>query len=130
MTESKNIKSSIIPKIASGFCGGISRTCSICGAVSGGILAINIFYGRSSPEESIDPCFNAVRKFIASFEKEFGTTSCQQLINCDLGTEEGQAYFKNYRMIDKCYKITGKAAELAVSIIDEYTENIKKVLEI
>ncbi|MCK5542667.1 MAG: C_GCAxxG_C_C family protein [Desulfobacterales bacterium] len=54
MPESKNIQSELISKIATGFCGGISRTCCcICGAQSGAIMAINLFYGRSLPDEPV-----------------------------------------------------------------------------
>ncbi|MCP3900744.1 MAG: C_GCAxxG_C_C family protein, partial [Desulfobacteraceae bacterium] len=89
MAESKNIKSDLIPKIATGFCGGISRTCDICGAVSGAIMALSLFYGRSNSDESIETCFAAVKKLTDMFENKFSSTNCKQLIDCDLGTEEG-----------------------------------------
>ena len=37
ISESMGQKSDLIPKIATGLCGGVSRTCGICGAVSGGV---------------------------------------------------------------------------------------------
>jgi hypothetical protein len=42
VAESKNIQSDFIPKIATGLCAGISRTCGTCGAVTGAIMAINL----------------------------------------------------------------------------------------
>ena len=54
MSESKGIKSKLIPKIATGFCGGVSHTDGICGAISGGILAINMMCGRSNTKDLID----------------------------------------------------------------------------
>ena len=37
--ESKGIQSVLIPRIASGFCGGVANTNGMCGTVAGGILA-------------------------------------------------------------------------------------------
>ena len=118
MAESKNIQSDLIPKIASGFCGGIARKGQICGAVSGGILAINIFSGRNKPDESIEPCFEAVNRLINLFEKKFKTIYCYDLIGCDLGTKAGQKYFKKNKIIEQCYKYTQEATALALSEIN------------
>ncbi|GBD95663.1 MAG TPA: C_GCAxxG_C_C family protein [Nitrospirae bacterium] len=52
IAESQGIQSDLIPKIATGFCSGISRTCGMCGALSGAIMSLNLLYGRSSPEEN------------------------------------------------------------------------------
>jgi C_GCAxxG_C_C family probable redox protein len=38
IAESQGIQSDLIPKIATGFCSGIARTGSICGAVCGAIM--------------------------------------------------------------------------------------------
>jgi C_GCAxxG_C_C family probable redox protein len=46
VAEWRGAKSDLIPKIATGLCGGIARTGGICGAVSGGVLAINMATGR------------------------------------------------------------------------------------
>jgi len=90
VTGSRNIQSEIIPKISTGFCGGITRTCGICGAVSGAIMAISLFYGRSSPSEPIDESYIPVKKMIEMLEDRFGTTNCKQLIGIDLSNEEGR----------------------------------------
>ena len=52
IAESQGIKSDLIPKIATGLCGGIARTGGICGAVSGGVLGINLVPGRSQASQS------------------------------------------------------------------------------
>ncbi len=118
MAESKNIQSDLIPKIASGFCGGVARKGLMCGAVSGGILAINIFSGRNKPDESIEPCFEAVNRFIKLFEERFKTIYCHDLIDCDLGTKAGQKYFKKNNIIELCYKYTQEASALVLSEIN------------
>ncbi len=119
MTESKNIQSELIPKIATGFCSGIARTCGICGAVSGAIMAINLFYGRSSPDAMSETSYTTVRKLINMFENEFGSTNCKQLIGCDLGTKEGQNVFKADNLSEQCRNYTEEATRMAMSIIEE-----------
>jgi len=110
----------MIPKIATGLCGGISRTCGMCGAVSGSILALNLFYGRNKPSESADPSYAAVRKFLGIFEEKFGSTNCRDLIGCDLGTEEGyNTFISSENLIEQCRKYTEEATGIAMSIIEE-----------
>jgi len=119
VTESKNIKSELIPKIASGFCGGIARKGGICGAVSGAVMAISIFYRRGLPDEPIDKSYVPVKKIIEIFENKFGSTNCRELTGCDLGIEEGRKRYFAANMLERCRGCTGEATRLATSIIEE-----------
>lgn len=119
MAESKNIKSELIPKIATGFCGGISRTCGICGAVSGSIMAINLFTGRSKPGEAVTDNYTAVQKMIGRFEEKFGSTNCKELTGCDLGTKEGMESFMTNKVMEKCKNYTEEATRMAMTIIED-----------
>jgi C_GCAxxG_C_C family probable redox protein len=118
VAESKNIQSDLIPKIATGFCAGISRTRGTCGAVAGAVMAINMFYGRSNPSVPLDQSYPPVQKFIHLFEEKFGSTNCLQLIDCDLGTEEGRKKFLDANIITTCKNLTSEATRMALSIID------------
>ena len=120
MAESKKVHSDIIPKIATGFCGGISRTCGICGAVSGAIMALNIFYGRNIANEPTDENYSAVRKFLGDFEKRFGSSNCKELTGCDLGTEEGHnTFISSQKLIEQCKEYVEEATRMAMVIIEE-----------
>jgi C_GCAxxG_C_C family probable redox protein len=118
VAESKNVQSELIPKIASGFCGGIARTSGICGAVSGAIMAISIFYGRGLPDEPIDKSYTPIKKLIEVFENKFGSTNCRQLTGCDLGTEEGRKRYFAANMLERCRGYTEEATRMAMSIIE------------
>ncbi len=126
VAESKGIQSDLIPKIATGFCSGVSRTCGICGAVSGAILVLNLFYGRSMPGESIETCYTTVQKLTDMFKIKFGSTNCKQLIGCDLGTEEGQETFKSNNLIEQCRNYTEEATRMVMLIIEETSQNNQK----
>ena len=120
MAESKKVQSDIIPKIATGFCGGISRTCGMCGAVSGAIMALNIFYGRNIANEPTDENYSAVRKFLGDFEKRFGSSNCKELTGCDLGTEEGHnTFISSQKLIEQCKEYVEEATRMAMVIIEE-----------
>jgi C_GCAxxG_C_C family probable redox protein len=118
VAESKNVQSELIPKIATGFCGGVARTSGICGAVSGAVMAISIFYGRDLPDEPIDNSYIPVRKLIDIFKNKFGSTNCRYLTGCDLGTEEGRKKYLATNMLARCRGYTEEAARMAMSIIE------------
>lgn len=117
VAESEGIRSDLIPKIATGFCGGVSRTCGMCGAVSGGIMAIGLFAGRSAPTETVAGSYTMVRKLVEEFGSKFGSTNCKELTGCDLGTEEGQKHFKENNIRQQCRGYTEEATRISLSLI-------------
>lgn len=119
VAEYQGIQSPLIPRIATGFCGGMSLTSGLCGALSGGILALNLLYGRTSNEETRDKNYTVVAQFIRAFEERFGSARCSDLLGCDLSTKEGYRFFKNENLIEKvCAKVTGEATGLVVELIE------------
>lgn len=119
LAEAQETKSDLIPKIATGLCSGMGRTCGTCGALSGGILGIGLALGRSRADEPVDPAYQAVRRLIAEFETEFGARDCHLLLGCDLGTPEGQTVFREKGLREQCARYTGRAAEMAARIVEE-----------
>jgi C_GCAxxG_C_C family probable redox protein len=123
VAESEGIQSDFIPKIATGFCGGVSRTCGMCGAVSGGIMAIGLLSGRSAPTESVADSYGMVRKLVEDFGSQFGSTNCKELTGCDLGTDEGQKYFKENSIKQRCRIFTEQATRIALSLIKQKVQS-------
>src|SRR5512140_1205496 len=119
IAESQGIHSDLIPKIATGFCSGISRTGGLCGAVSGAIMGLNLVAGRNSPAESLEPCYALTQKLISRFESQHGSVNCRQLIGCDLATEAGQRYFMENQLMESCLQYAADATSLALALIDE-----------
>ena len=119
IAEEMDIKSELVPCIASGFCSGMARTNNMCGALTGGILALNLASGRKNAAESLDNNYAAVQKLIAEFENEFGSSNCRELLGCDLSTEDGRETFANDELRKDCANYVGKAAEITRSIIDD-----------
>jgi len=122
VAQNKGIESNFIPNIATGFCGGISRTCGMCGAVSGAIMAIGLYTGTRAPEDSREITYSLVRKLLNLFESKFGSTNCGQLTGCDLGTEEGQNHFRTNNLLERCKLYTEEATRMAMSLLENKPE--------
>jgi C_GCAxxG_C_C family probable redox protein len=119
IAESQGIQSDLIPRIATGFCSGISRTGGICGAVSGAIMGINLLAGRNSPAESLEVSYDLTNQLINCFERQYGSVNCRQLIGCDLATETGQRYFMENHLMESCLQYAQGATSMAISLIAE-----------
>jgi len=119
IAESRGIHSDLIPRIATGLCAGIARTGGICGAVSGGVLAISLITGRSSATASRDENHWLARAFLNECETKFGSTNCERLMGCRLDTPEGQRYFKEHNLREKCADFTCEAARIAARLLEE-----------
>jgi C_GCAxxG_C_C family probable redox protein len=119
VAESEGIQSDLIPKIATGFCGGFSRTCGTCGAVNGGVMAIGLCSGRTSPTDSVIPTYSMTQKLLEEFRARFGSINCKELTGCDLGSEEGQEFFKTNNVKQKCRVYTQEATRIALTLIKD-----------
>jgi len=89
MAEAYGIKNALIPKLATGFCGGVARTSGMCGALAGGIMAMGLLSGRCKPADSKDLCYSLTHRFVETFRVQFGSTQCTDLLGCDISTPEG-----------------------------------------
>jgi Putative redox-active protein (C_GCAxxG_C_C) len=82
-------------------------------------MAISLLTGRSAPTESVLPAYATVKRLLKTFEDRFGSTNCRDLTGCDLGTDEGQNYFKANNLRERCREYTEEATKIAMSLIEE-----------
>ncbi len=78
-------------KLACGFGGGIGRTAGTCGAVTGAVMVLGLVY--CEPDQ-LAPATKArvyalVQGFIREFTERHRTTSCRELLECDIDTAGG-----------------------------------------
>ena len=109
----------IVPRIATGFGGGISRNGDICGALTGGVMAISLALGRDKPEQDREPCYPAADRFYNDFRTRFGSCKCRELTNANLKTPEGAMTYKMEAHAEVCTPIVAWAARRAYDIIKE-----------
>lgn len=111
---------SLIPRLATGFGGGVGRKGSLCGAFTASIMAIGMKMGRTDPKdrETVLKVYDTCQKFWDRFEKEFGSRDCYDLIGVHLDDPEGQKRWAASGGREKCTEIVRKTAE----ILCEYVE--------
>lgn len=119
LAEARGRGHELPPGLATGFCSGMARTAGPCGALSGAIMALGLESGRSGPAQSVEHNYSQVQRLIGRFEERFGSSNCGDLLNCHLGTDAGQARFREQRLGTRCREFTLAAAALAASIIAE-----------
>ena len=119
VAEKHNIQSDIIPGIATGFCGGMSRTAGLCGALVGGVMALGILYGRKSSEDSPKKIYALSERLVRDFEKHLGSRNCSDILGCDISTQEGESEFKAKNLMKTvCLDATVKAADLVMRVLE------------
>ncbi len=85
LSEHWESKNELIPKIATGFGGGIGLCGSVCGALTGGVMAIGIKYGANQPSaEERRKCYDLSQQLYRKFEQKHGSTLCRKLVDYDL----------------------------------------------
>lgn len=110
------IESPLIPAIATGFCSGLARTSGMCGALAGGVLGLNLVYGRDRELESVEQNYAVVQRLVSAFAEACGSTRCSELLGCDLGTPEGQRSFGENGLHARCREFSATATRIAVAL--------------
>lgn len=108
-------------KIACGFGGGMGRLQATCGAVTGAYMAISIKHGKSfgdKGDEKKEKTYSLVKTFDAEFKKIFSTTSCRELLQCDLNTQEGKQFAAEHELTQKvCERCVGEAVKIVERVL-------------
>ncbi len=115
---------------------GIALTGETCGAISGGMTALALYFGK---DDLLDFAANAwiygqCRKFIQRFEQVLGTTKCREIHqNVIFGRyydtadiNEGYPAFIRDKGFEKCGLPPGIGARIAAGIIIEDLEKKKR----
>ena len=110
----------LIPRLATGFGGGIGRKGSLCGAFTGSVMAIGMKMGRTDPKdkEIIAKVYGKCQEFWDQFEKEFGSNLCYNLTGFHLDNEEERQKWLASGGIVKCAKIVEKTASMLCDFLN------------
>jgi C_GCAxxG_C_C family probable redox protein len=109
-------------KISCGFGGGMARLQNTCGAVTGAIMVLGLEYGMSRKEDGHlkEKTYGLVQEFTKEFEKRNKTTSCRELLGCDLRTEAGQEVFKKNKLHRNiCLKCVKDSVEILENLLSD-----------
>ncbi|MEE4261239.1 MAG: C-GCAxxG-C-C family protein [Desulfobacteraceae bacterium] len=106
---------------------GFGMTGGICGAVTGSLIALGLFFGSDDPEdyEGTGRTMTAARDFIARFKEELGTIMCPELQEDVVfgrymdprASQENFAAFQKAQGYEKCALLPGVGARLAAEVM-------------
>ena len=104
----------MIPKLATGFGGGIGRKGSLCGAFTGSIMAIGMKMGRVDPKdrEAMSKVYEKCQQLWDQFEKEFGSNICYNIVGLHLDNEVERQKWSTSGGREKCAEIVEKTARM------------------
>jgi len=109
-------------KVATGLGAGMARRGEVCGAVTGGILALGLKYGRGRQQDrsATEQTYQKTLELMAQFEKRKGSCLCRVLLDgCDLRTPEGQRHFKEHDLLHKtCVGCVQTAVEVVAELLE------------
>jgi len=115
LAEHQGIESELVPRIATPFGGGIARSASICGCVTGAIMGIGLKHGRMETTDDRLKAYTMATAFMNAFEKRFGSIICHDLISCDFRTPEGQKRFEKLHE-SRCTNFVKGAVEIMLEM--------------
>ncbi len=108
---------------------GFGMTGWICGAVTGGLIGLGLYFGSEDMRdyEGNSRTMGAARIFIPRFEEEVGSILCPRIQEDAIfgrymdprGSEENFEAFKKAKGFEKCSLLPGIGARIAASIIIE-----------
>ena len=82
------------PRIATAFGGGICGRQGLCGALTGGLMAIGMKLGRQKPGDDKAPANQAGKALLSWAEGEHATLECRALTGTDFTNPEENARFR------------------------------------
>ncbi len=113
-------------KLATGLGGGMGGRGEVCGAVTGGILALDLKYGRGSQAEKpvAQQAYDKTNELMAAFERAHGSCLCRVLLDgCDLRSPEGMQRFRSEDLLRKvCARCVRTAAEQVARMLEPKTD--------
>lgn len=99
-----------VVRMASGFPIGIGGAGCTCGAVTGGVIAIGMVFGREKPgDPSVDRCLAFARELHTFFANRHGCLCCRTLTH--------SLKLKSPEHLAQCVPFTGEVAEETARII-------------
>jgi C_GCAxxG_C_C family probable redox protein len=98
-------------KMATPFGGGIGRSEDICGALTGGVLALGASLGRTAPDDDKTRCYDAAGALHKMFEEKFGASSCRTLNMSDFTSPQHRT---------RCGRFVEEAANLTLEVLRQH----------
>lgn len=123
-TEELGMDTTQAHRLATGLGAGLGRRQHLCGAITGGAMALGAALGNDTGANlaAKERTYEAVRAYIDRMETEFGSLECRTLLGVDLNTPEGKAELKERSLsASVCDKLIARCAEEVDRILKSRT---------
>lgn len=118
--ESLGLDRSTALKIASGFGAGMARRQEVCGAVTGGLMALGWVHGFDHEKSGgRDKIYQLSQSFMDEFEKNHGSLVCRDLLKVDLSTPQGHEAMKTDLRERVCLPCVQGAAQILAKYLSK-----------
>ncbi len=98
----------VSPRVATAFGGGIGRSkLGMCGALSGGLMALGILRGRDDASQPWDESAELAEGLFLRFKGDYGCTRCPAVLE-NLGPQD---------RMDKCIRLAGRTAGMVADAL-------------
>jgi len=108
--------------ISCGFGGGMGRLQEKCGAVTGAFMVLGL-YNSKKYQDNISRKNNfyaMIQQFDQKFKSIYQTTSCRELLQCDLRSEGGHTFVVENKLFEKiCEKCIADSVRIVEELINE-----------
>jgi len=107
-------------RVGGAFGGGMARMGEVCGAVTGGLMALGLRYGKYRKEDDTarDRTYELGRQFLQRFRERHGALRCSDLLGHDISTPEGrQAAQEKGLFRTLCPVLVREAAEIVEGLL-------------
>jgi C_GCAxxG_C_C family probable redox protein len=104
-------------KITTPFGGGMGHAGQVCGAVSGGLMAIGLATGISANDRDLKyACYDMAKEFQSRFRELHGDITCPGLLGYDIGDPEELEQVREHNLF---HTLCPQFIADAVKIVDE-----------
>lgn len=120
-SDKVDLERNLALKLACGLGAGMGRKGEICGAVSGGVLALGARYGRGETDDAsaTETTYKKTNELLSIFAAKHGSVSCKTLLGgCDLTIPIGQQWFKDKELKKEvCTRCVESVAEIVEGLL-------------
>jgi C_GCAxxG_C_C family probable redox protein len=118
VTEGLEVSDDLIPRIATGFGGGICGCGHVCGAVTGAVMAAGTVLGRDESGGDRKRLYSVCQALTEEFVERFSSVACLDLVGVDWRDPVASAVArKNGVLRDKCAVFVEYAASRTAALI-------------
>jgi C_GCAxxG_C_C family probable redox protein len=109
------------PRVASGLGGGIGHEGELCGALTGGVLAVSLHFGSDDPQDNDAKAVTYERsaEYVRRFAMANGAKRCRKLTGVNLRSAEGREAFRLLKVKEHiCHGVLRNAVRQVLPVIE------------